>query len=383
MSDGIGSVEEPWVAMEVSHAHEGVQMETKTQNPSFTVSLRGYDREEVDEYLDSLAEALGHVEDAEEHNRRLQSHVNRLNTRIKELEDRINSESPRSGIVVGERIGILLREAEDTATDTVARAEAKAAEILAKAQAKAEEADETVKSAVARGEEQARRIESIARGEAADILAEAEGRAAARTRQIEQWAEQVISHTRSEEARMLREHQERKRAAAAELAALAEHRHQAASTLASLRDALAGALAMVDPVTEDGNLGGGEGEGGDRATAGTGSHESAGTGCRVVADIGPHASASAGSQVVERAEGWADAGDGDDSDDVAGEDAMRRSDGEDSPPGGETVSGADDSDDVAGESHVVELHYEPEDDQFEAKLEAWVAGGAPEGDTRE
>ncbi len=29
-------------------------METKTHTPNFTVSLRGYDREEVDEYLDSL-----------------------------------------------------------------------------------------------------------------------------------------------------------------------------------------------------------------------------------------------------------------------------------------------------------------------------------------
>ena len=41
-------------------------MDLKTQAPSFTVSLRGYDREEVDGTLDSLAEALGQVNDAEE-----------------------------------------------------------------------------------------------------------------------------------------------------------------------------------------------------------------------------------------------------------------------------------------------------------------------------
>ena len=104
-------------------------METRNHNPSFTVSLRGYDREEVDEYLDSLAEALEQVESAEEHTRQLQAHINRLNARIKELEDRLGSDSPKSGLLLGERIGILLRQAEETAEDTVNRAETQAAKI--------------------------------------------------------------------------------------------------------------------------------------------------------------------------------------------------------------------------------------------------------------
>ena len=227
-------------------------METKTHNPSFTVSLRGYDREEVDDYIDSLAEAMEQVDDAEEHNRRLQAHINRLNARIKELEDRISSDSPRTGVVVGERIGILLREAEDTATETITRAEARAAEIMAGADAKSLEADEIVRTAVARGEDQGRRIESAARAEAADIVAEAEARATARTRQIEQWAEQVISHTRAEEARMLREQQERKRAAVAELNTLAESRESASSVLMDLRDSLGHALGLIEVEQADG-----------------------------------------------------------------------------------------------------------------------------------
>ena len=88
-------------------------METKTHPPSFTVSLRGYDREEVDEYLDSLAEALGQVEEAEEHSRRLQSHVAKCNSRIRELEDRIRNDAPKSGAALGERIGLLLNAAEE------------------------------------------------------------------------------------------------------------------------------------------------------------------------------------------------------------------------------------------------------------------------------
>jgi len=222
-------------------------METKTHSPSFTVSLRGYDREEVDHYIDSLAEALEQVDDSSEQNRHLHATVNRLNARIKELEDRINAEAPRSGAMVGERIGILLREAEEAASDTVTRAETKAAAIVAEAEAKESEADDIVRAALARGEDQSRRIESAARAEAAEIVAEAEARATARTRQIEQWAEQVISHTRAEEARMLREQQERRKAAKAELQFLRDQHDDASRVLTELRDALGQALGLVEP----------------------------------------------------------------------------------------------------------------------------------------
>jgi DivIVA domain-containing protein len=222
-------------------------LETKTHSPSFTVSLRGYDREEVDHYIDSLAEALEQVDNSSEHNHRLQAHINQLNARIKELEGRINAEPPRSGAIVGERIGILLREAEEAASDTVARAETKAAAILSAAEAKEQEADEIVRAALARGEDQSRRIESAARAEAAEIVAEAEARATARTRQIEQWAEQVISHTRAEEARMLREQQEQKRAAKADLQYLRDQQDEATQVLTALRDSLGQALGLIEP----------------------------------------------------------------------------------------------------------------------------------------
>ncbi|MBV9660696.1 MAG: DivIVA domain-containing protein [Acidimicrobiales bacterium] len=222
-------------------------MESKTQIPSFTISLRGYDREEVDGYLDSLTDALGHVDDTQEQNRRLQAHVTRLNARIKDLEDRINADIPKTGAILAERIGILLRSAEDTATDTINRAEADVAEMIAAAEAKVAEAEEEARAAVGRGEEQARRIETTARGEAAEIISEAEARATTRTRQIEQWAEQVVSHTRSEEARMLREHQEKRKIATTELRDLADRRDAAAATLANLREALGQALGLVGP----------------------------------------------------------------------------------------------------------------------------------------
>jgi DivIVA domain-containing protein len=221
-------------------------LETKTQPPSFTVSLRGYDREEVDEYLDSLAEALAQVEEAEEHSRRLQAHVARCNSRIKELEDKIRADTPKTGVALGERIGLLLHEAEEAAAEVMARADADATRTSAAAQARAAEAEELLQSAKVRAEEQAHRIETVAKGEAAEIVAEAEARAAARTRQIEQWAEQVISHTRAEEARMFVEQQKAKDVAATELRALADQRRAAAATLLSVREAIGRAVGLIE-----------------------------------------------------------------------------------------------------------------------------------------
>jgi DivIVA domain-containing protein len=223
-------------------------MESKTTAPSFTVSLRGYDRMEVDEYLDSLAEALGQVEEAEERNRVMQAHMDRMIARIAELEERINGDVPKSGAVLGERIAIILRSAEEAAADTVTRAEAHAAELLGQARDDVASAEDQARGAILRGEEQARRIESAARAEATEIVAEAEARASTRTRQIEQWAEQVVSHTRAEEARMLSDQQEKRERGEAELQALEGERRAVAAILTELRETLGQALGLVGPV---------------------------------------------------------------------------------------------------------------------------------------
>ena len=185
-------------------------MDTKTTAPSFTVSLRGYDRMEVDEYLDSLAEALGQVEMAEQRSQGLLAEVDRQKARISDLERRINAEVPRNGVVLGERIAILLRQAEETAADTLDRS------------------DET-----------ARKAEEAAEAKAAGIIADAERRATVRTRQIEQWADQVISQTRFEEARIL-----------TELKELADQRDAVAANITELREQLATALGVVGPPVE-------------------------------------------------------------------------------------------------------------------------------------
>ena len=220
-------------------------METKPHPPSFTVSLRGYDREQVDEYLDSLAEALQNVEDAEERNRRLQVHAARLSSRVKDLEERIRMDTPKTGAVLGERIALLLGAAEETAAETINRAEVAAAEKNAEAEEKLAAVEEEVRTSIAQGEEQGRRIEAEARTVATRIVGEAEARAAARTRQIEQWAEDVVARTRDEDSRMHQEQQVRREAALAELAALVIERDRVAATLAELRDSLGHSIGLA------------------------------------------------------------------------------------------------------------------------------------------
>ena len=220
-------------------------MELKTHVPSFTFSKRGYDRMQVDEFVGTMAEDLEQMEALRDQNRRLQAHVSRLNCRVKDLEERLSTDAPKTGVALGERIAILLRTAEEAAAETMARAEHEASSLTAQANAKMMEADDMVRAAVARSEAQARGIEAAARGQAQEIIAEAEALAAARTRQIEQWTEETISRTRAEEARLLREQEEMKRAARAELQELADQRDAAAAALGDLREMLGVALGLI------------------------------------------------------------------------------------------------------------------------------------------
>lgn len=220
-------------------------MEPKTLSPTFTVSLRGYDRMEVDEYLESLSDALGQVEHSREHARQLQAVIGKLKGRIIELEERINSDTPRTGAVLGERIGLLLRQAEDTAADTIRRGEDRAAELIADSNRKLADAEDEAAAMIARAEEQARRLDAAAKSEADEIIAEAERRATGRARDIEQWADQVISRTRADEARMRHDQDLERHRAMADLRDLAARRDAVAATLAELREALGNALGLV------------------------------------------------------------------------------------------------------------------------------------------
>lgn len=310
-------------------------MELKTHVPSFTFTKKGYDRMQVDEYVGTLAEDLEQMETLRDQNRRLQAHVSRLNCRIKDLEERLTTDAPKSGVVLGERISILLRTAEDTAAETVSRAEAQAASVLAQANAKMADADEMVRAAIARGESQARSLEAAARGQAQEIIAEAEALAAARTRQIEQWTEETISRTRAEEARLLREQEDMKRAARAELQDLADQRDAVADSLAELREVLGQALGLVarpEPAVED-------------AAVSVEQHQLVES-AEHAAAVAPAPGGVAGAEV---------AGDEPDRDDSAADEAA----------GHEAARGQVAADDLAAD-HAAGEHVSPEDDSVQA-----------------
>jgi DivIVA domain-containing protein len=366
-------------------------METK-HPPSFTVSLRGYDREEVDHYLDSLAEALRNVEDAEERNRRLQAQVVRLSGRVKDLEERIRSDTPKTGSVLGERISIMLSMAEETAAETINRAEVKAAETIGAAQQKMSEAEAEVRSAVTRGEEQARRIEADARTTSSEIVAESEARAAARTRQIEQWAEDVVARTRTEDARLVKEQQVRRDAATAELESLTAQRNQVTATLAQLRDSIGRSIGLEtepsDPLSPPSQTVANSPAA--DAASGTGEHEPAAstspTGDTVEEGDSAETAEPAASEAVTEPET------------AAADQSESAAEADDTPAGtgsqgslaaaagwhpavvfGGTIPTEDRSEAVPADQEGAEGVPDPSTvmgDEFDAKLEAWVSEGA-------
>lgn len=202
-------------------------MEARNTTPSFTTAIRGYDREEVDEYVDSLAKAMEDLEEAEEQNRRLQSHLSRLNARIHELEDRIKTETPLTAGALGERITLVLTEAEAGASRTLEQAEAKAASRIEEAEAKA------------------RALETEAHNKQAALVADAERRAKARTRQVEEWEQQVVAHTHAQQAYQARVHKETEEAHQARMADLAAEHEAAITALRDVRETVDRLLRRV------------------------------------------------------------------------------------------------------------------------------------------
>ncbi len=182
--------------------------------PSFTVTLRGYDKDEVDEYIDSLrdshdgdAEALA---DADSRSQFLESEVRRMTGRVGDLERALRSETPRSIDALGERLVLILDQAEAGATETVAVAENEASGIMAAARQAAEEA--RVEAARVMSDAQARaanttktaeqtawRLEHEAQQRADEVVRQAEAQAEARITEIEQWAAQVRAQITSDQ----------------------------------------------------------------------------------------------------------------------------------------------------------------------------------------
>jgi cell division septum initiation protein DivIVA len=228
--------------------------------PRFTVSLRGYDKDEVDEYLESLAthatDADGELMAYRQRSRDLESEVQRLGSRVRELEDAIRTETPHTVRAIGERITLILSEAEAGASETLAQAESRADQLVAGAREEAEElrreattelaeARETRKESQRAAEEQLARAEAEAKARASAILNEAESRARRRQAQIEGWAQEVIAATQADQAQMSEEFAILRRRHESELIELTTRRDDVVASLRSLQQSISRAVDRI------------------------------------------------------------------------------------------------------------------------------------------
>jgi DivIVA domain-containing protein len=229
-------------------------------SPNFTVALRGYDKDQVDHYLESISERSSEADDQlyemQEQARYLEGEREQLLTRIEELEDAIRTETPHSIAALGQRITLILSEAEEGAADTVSQAEARSTYLLGEAEKEAEtirrqaemfaaQANETLASAQRQAEALAERLESEAKGRAASIVGDAQLRAQRRHDQIESWAQEVIARTQAEQARMADEFAKIRRQHESEVQALLVERDDAIAALRSLQGSLVRAINRV------------------------------------------------------------------------------------------------------------------------------------------
>ncbi len=235
--------------------------------PNFTRSMRGYDIEEVDEYVDALRESedeqVATLAAAEEANRLLKAEIERLRGRIAELEGCIRSETPRSIAALGERLTLVLEQAEAGADEAVRSAREEAETLIASARATTEaerllsgartvEAEELAATRISDADELARTTEATAKSRADEIIRDAEARALARRREIEAWVERVRAHIEGEETRAAEEFTRVRALRNHELTALERRREAMFASLREMAESLRAMVAAAKASTDGG-----------------------------------------------------------------------------------------------------------------------------------
>jgi DivIVA domain-containing protein len=180
----------------------------------FTLTFRGYDKAEVDEYLESVwdrqAEMTTALDEADETIVSLETQLHRQAQRVADLESCVRDESPRTIAALGERVTLILEQAEEAAAETVAAAQQEAdavrqdaastaERVTQQATARATELEATAGAMVRAATERARQIEMEARRSATRILDEAEAQSQARISDIDQWVNRVRVQIRAEQ----------------------------------------------------------------------------------------------------------------------------------------------------------------------------------------
>lgn len=226
------------------------------QSPQpFGLTFRGYDKAEVDEYVESLwdrqAETSSALEETEATVVSLEAEVHAHVQRVAELESCVRGESPRTIAALGERVTLILEQAEDAAAETVVAAQqeadalrqdvTEAAERVAqRAASHASELETNAAVMVQNAAERARQLEDDARRSATQILDDAEAQAQARISDITEWVSRVRAQIKAEQTQ-----------AAEEFYAARDQRQAELRHIAARRDGVLDSLLTVcETVTE-------------------------------------------------------------------------------------------------------------------------------------
>ena len=228
--------------------------------PFFNKVMRGYDPEEVDEHLRSLDETdqdhLEALDAAEARVAALVAEVETLRERVVGLESSIRTETPRTIAAFGERLTMVLGEAEEAAQASLDAAAAEAAEVLAEANRKADEIERLAAEALADAEqrasarlalaaERATSTEAAATRRAGAAVEDAETWASRRRIEVEGWAADMRAHIDAERAREAEEFARIRTARTAELVELGRRRAALVDNLAAIGDAISRDVAAA------------------------------------------------------------------------------------------------------------------------------------------
>ncbi|MEO6204295.1 MAG: DivIVA domain-containing protein [Mycobacteriales bacterium] len=238
------------------------------QPSGFDVVLRGYDRRQVDDYLDRVEVALQeadsrHAQDTARIGA-IEEELTALQARLDDAERRAAGR-PEPASTVGDRLAVMLRLAEEEAGAVRAEATAEAERTVSEARVRAEqqtgqrnaeldarEADlrrslEDADKATLQAQQDAETIREHAKRDAEQLLAQAKQQASASTATMDEEMRQIREEGQREASAMTAE-------ARRQVAELSRQRDAIAAQLQSLRDTLSGAVGPLGSAGDAGPL---------------------------------------------------------------------------------------------------------------------------------
>ncbi len=230
---------------------------TTELTPQFAVTVRGYDRAQVDDYVDTLrnwhGNATARMQAAETEAAQLREQVVRLRQRVADLEQQTGQEPPRTITALGDRVTRILQLAEEAAAETRTEAAAEARMIVSKAQDEAEsiaratrarqvEVDTFLTSATEQAQQAVQQAEQRASEAGARLTSEAEARAAQRETESKERSKQIVAVAEANRARVLEQLAGEQTRARAHVDGLRTKRDEIRAGLSHLQESLTSIL---------------------------------------------------------------------------------------------------------------------------------------------